>query len=159
MSYTVWTSKNRNLSEFCHHFPEGLVKCDNYKQCMSCVFADRIRMTNQRKSREYPLFWERDCLKQTKVGGGETFYNKAIVLSEDCMERLGIEKILFNQIAIAFGGCGCFVQNKVGPIDIYLLSDPNEKYLVYRNEVCGIPNDAAVKKWENLFFMGLRDYL
>ena len=111
-----------------------------------------------RSNTDIPLFCDRDCLRQTKAGGGETFYQKPIVLTEAVMERLGIEKTLFNQIAIAYGGSGVFVQNKVGAVDCFLFADKRKRFTIYRFEAYGIPNERAVEKYEKLFFMGLRGY-
>lgn len=158
MKYTVVTPRDKLSSEYCEHFPDGLVKCDNYHSCYLCTLADRIRATNAQKDTSLILFDNKNCLRQTPSGGGENFYNKPIVLTEKAMKRLHIEQSLFNQMAIAFGGAGCFPKNKASAIDCYLLSDPERVFIISRYETYGIPDMRAVEKYEELFFMGLRRY-
>ena len=156
MSYQILTAEQKRAEGYCTHFPNGFLNCDNYFDCCRCTVADRIRTTNNRKDRNFLLLNDRDCLRQTKSGGGETLYNKPIVLKEKAMERLGIEKTLFNQIAVAYDGPGVFVKNPGGEIDCYLFNDKDFKFTISRYETYGIPNMAAVEKWEELFFMGLK---
>ena len=158
MKINVYSSSIKAFKGFCIHFPEGLVTCKNNADCEKCELGDRIRLSNIRSNNSELLFSDRDCLRQTKAGGGETFYMKPIVLTEKAMERLGIKLNLYSQIAIAGGGCGCLVNNPVGPIDCYLLSDPKKVFTIYRHECYGIPSPRAVEKYEDLFFVGLRRY-
>ena len=158
MEHVILSRERKKSGGYCIHFPHGYVKCDNHYFCDKCLIADRIRISKVRGNSEIPLFCDRDCLRQTKAGGGENFYRKPIVLTEAAMERLCIEKTLFNQMAFAYGGSGVFVQNKVGAVDCFLLSDKEKKFTIYRFEAYGIPNERAVEKWEKLFFMGLRGY-
>lgn len=157
MKINVYADSKKAFRGFCVHFPEGYVKCERFN-CDFCELGDRIRLTNVRLHNKESLFSDRNCLRQTKAGGGETYYNKPIVLTEKAMERLGIQLNLYNQIAIAIGGSGCFVKNVSGAIDCCLFSDKNFTFTIYRFETYGIPDARAVEKYESLFFMGLREY-
>lgn len=97
----------------------------------------------------------KNVLRQTPKGGGETFFRRPIVLKEEAMERLGITKHLYYQIAIATGGPGCWIKNSAGFIDAYLYGDPGREILVYRHEVYGIPDEAAVERYNKLFLLKL----
>ena len=158
MKINVYSDSKRAFKGYCIHFPEGYVKCDRFS-CDLCELGDRIRLTNVRLHNNEMLFSDRNCLRKTKAAGGENFYNKPIVLTEKAMEQLGIKLNLYNQIAIAVGGSGCFAQNVSGAIDCFLLSDKNFTFTISRFDTYGIPDTRAVEKYEKLFFMGLRGYL
>ena len=158
MSYQVVTQKENYSSEFCDKFPDGLVRCISYHSCNYCTLADRIRVTNSRKDASVIFFDSKNCLRQTPAGGGENFYNKPLVLTEKAMEKYKIPKNLYNQIVVAYGGAGCFPKNKGSIIDVFLLADPERRFLITRHDVHGIPDMRAVEKYEKLFFMGLKRY-
>lgn len=158
MSYYTLTQLQKNTSEYCDKFPDGLVRCINYHCCYCCVLAERIRITNSSKDPAVILFDSHNCLRQTPAGGGENFYNKPLVLTEKAMEKYKIPKNLYNQIVVAYGGAGCFPKNKGSIIDVFLLSDPERRFMITRHDVHGIPDMRAVEKYEELFFMGLKRY-
>lgn len=140
----------------CKHFKHGNVECRNGFRCTNCEFADRVRADLAISYRDLPLFSYGDCLKQTPKGGGANWYKKPIILSPAVMARNGIEQSLFYQIAIAYDGSGVFAQNPSGPIDCYLLGNKQKKITISRRDAYGIPNEWAVRRYDELFFMGLK---
>ena len=143
--------RNKFIRGECYHFPSGYVMCENNYCCSSCAMAARIR----RNKTDLPLFCDRDALRQTPAGGGQTFYRKPVILCPSAMDRLGLEPLLINQIMIATDGPGVFVKNVVGMIDGYLFCDPTKKISVIRSECYGIPTPGAAKKYDEYFFLGL----
>ena len=138
----------------CPHLPNGYVVCFS-RHCDRCEIADRIRSLKARELGEASLFTKDNCLKQTLKDGGEIFYRRPVVLSYDVMKKLGLELNLLYQIAYAYDGCGCLPKNKVGPVDLHLFADETFKFTVQRFEILGVPNEAALKHYDRLFFMGL----
>ena len=142
-------------AKYCPYFTTGLVLCKNQKRCISCEFADRMRQSIVLRNKNLPLFVPSDALRQTKKGGGDTWWHFPIILSEEVMDRLGLEKNVFFQIAIAEGGGGVFKKNPVGPVDCHLFANPSKKFTISRNEAYGIPDERAVRRYDELFFMDL----
>jgi len=143
----------------CPHIRYGSVLCKNGFNCLFCEIADRIRISRSIECDDYPLFYWKDCLVQTKHAGGDCFYNKPLVLTEDAMDRLGIERSIYNQIVFAYGGPGVFLKNKGGQIDVYMVNDHSKKFVISRYETYGIPNPQTIEKYDELFFFGLKRYL
>ena len=140
----------------CMYFPHGYVNCKNNYNCALCEFADRMRKA---RPVNVPLFSWGDALPQTQKKGGDNFYYKPVILSSDALRRNNIEPTLANQIMIAVDGSGCFVKNKCGPIDGYLVAEPLKRITVSRNECYGIPNENAARKYDELFFYGISKIL
>ena len=145
----------RQTQEWCHQIPNGYVRCTNYHACAICELADRIRVNRARETKHLPLFYWRDALPQTKAKRGENWYRMPVILSPECMDRLKLEKNLINQIMVADGGPGCFKNNVAGEIDGYLLCDKSKRITVTRMECFGIPNERAVARYDEYFFLGL----
>ena len=158
MSYTLVSYKDKISSEYCDKFPDGLARCISGHYCNMCPLEDRIRINKSRSEISSILFDSKNCLRQTPAGGGENFYNMPLVLTEKAMDRYHVPKNLFNQIVVAYGGAGCFPKNKGSVIDVFLLADPERRFLITRYDIYGIPNMQAVEKYEELFFMGLKRY-
>ena len=66
---------------------------------------------------------------------------------------------LFNQIFIATDGAGMFSKFPGSQIDGYLLSDRRKIYTFGRQEFFGVPNERAVKRFEDLFLIDLNKYI
>ena len=145
----------KNKDYYCPHFPVGYVECRYPRDCQRCELGDRIRRSNAVATNNVPLFTYRDARRQTDKGGGAMWWNYPIILSEECMERLGFEKNIFFQIAVADTGSGVFLKNPTGPIDCHLFTNPSRKFTITRNEAYGIPNERAVELYDKLFFYDL----
>lgn len=144
----------RNYVHLCTHIPNTYINCYN-QDCSRCDIADRYRKQIMRADNHILLFRDKNCLRMTEKGGGLCFYQRPVVLKEKTMERLGIEVNLLHQIAIAYDGPGCLPKNVVGPVDIYLFLNPTRKFTVGRHELYGVPDEKAVKRYDDLFFMDL----
>ena len=140
---------------YCPHFLGGYVECYPPRHCSRCDFADRIRYDTAEKNKAELLFTGKDVLRQTEKGGGADWWHFPIILTEEAMDRLHIEKNLYYQIAIADGGPGVFLKNRFGYLDIHLLADPRKKYVISRGDAYGIPTAKAVRRYDSLFFMDL----
>lgn len=138
----------------CPHLPNGYLVCYAH-HCDHCEIADRIRSSNAREAKDVPLFEKNNCLRQTPKGGGEIFYKRPVVLSENAMKKYGLKLKLFYQLAFAYDGGGCLPKNTAGPVDIYLFADDTIKLTVLRFELLGVPNEDALKRYDKIFFMGL----
>ena len=152
--YHVDFEADRIKQGLCPHLPAGYLTCHD-RHCSTCEIADRIRATKAREHCDKPLFDKENCLRQNARDGGDIFFRRLVVLSEDVMKRLCIEKSLYYQIAYAYDGAGCLPKNKAGPVDIYLVADEKMRYTVYRYELLGIPNEDALRYYEKIFFMGI----
>ena len=147
--------KEDRFSNSCPHFTIGYVECRFPRDCSRCEFADRIRRDNAAKNNSFLLFGSKDARRQTEKGGGADWWHLPIILTENAMHRLGIEKNLFYQIAIADGGPGVFLKNGVAAVDCHLFADPSKQFTISRHEAYGVPNEHAVKRYDDLFFMDL----
>ena len=139
---------------FCPYFTTGYVECHS-RHCDRCEFADRIRVSRAIQERNIPLLTKDNCLRQTTKGGGDIFFRRPVVLSEDALKKYGIRQHLYYQMAFAYDGGGCLPKNTAGPVDVYLFADKERKFTVLRFELLGVPNEQTVKRYDNLFFMGL----
>ena len=140
--------------EYCKHFPSGYVYCSNYKDCERCELGDRIRRDKAMKSASV-IFSFSDARRQTEKANGDMWWHFPIILSPEAMLRLDIECNMFYQIAVADFGPGCFLKNPAGEIDCHLFANSCKRFTISRKEAYGIPTDAAVRKYDDLFFMGL----
>ena len=145
--------KDRTL---CPYFDLGMVKCYDQTACNRCEFGDRMRQSKLREASRLLLFCEKDVLRQTEKAGGDMWWTYPIVLREETMDRLGLERNLFFQIAVADGGPGVFLKNPVGEIDCHLFVNESKRFTITRKEAYGIPNENAVRKFDETFFMNLR---
>lgn len=143
----------------CPHFPYGYVECYYPRFCDRCELGDRIRRDRVTKAKSFPLFTHSDTLRQTDKGGGAMLWHYPIILTERALERLGIDKNVYNQIAVADGGPGVFLKNSAGEIDIHLFTDKEKIFTITRAETYGIPNENAVRRYDEWFFLGLRKYI
>ena len=143
----------------CPHIPYSAVKCKNGYNCLRCEIADRVRLTRKIDCSDVPLFYWRDCLAKTARYGGNNFYQKIIVLTEDALEKLSLEVNIFNQLAFAYAGAGCLPGNPGSQLDIYLVNDHSKKYTISRTDVYGVATDQTIDKYDSLFFLGLKKYL
>lgn len=151
----IFENRNKNLNGYCSQFPYGYVLCRNGYDCLRCTLGDRIRQDNAKKYADVPLFTYRDARKFTDKAKGATWWHYPIILSPEVMEQLGLECSIYNQIAIADGGGGVFAKNPVGYIDVYLFANPQKRFTITRNQSFGIPNAAAVRRYDELFFWDL----
>ena len=143
----------------CPHVPYSTVKCNNGYNCMRCEIADRVRIMRKNDCSDLPLFYWRDCIVRNSRYGGNNFYQKIILLTEEAMQRLGLEVNLYNQFVYAYDGPGCLPGNCGSQIDIYLCNDHSKKYTITRFETYGVPTEQTLEKFDDLFFLGLKKYL
>ena len=136
----------------CPHIPAGYLACYS-RHCETCEIADRIRASRAREMSSEKLFSKENCLKQNSRDGGDVFFRRLIVLSEDALKRLGIDKKLFYQLAYAYAGPGCLPKNTAGAVDIKLIADDSKCYTVYRFEILGVQNEDALKYYNKIFFL------
>lgn len=149
--------KNLNYNGKCRLlYPYSDVVCRMNYNCDYCSLAFDIRR-NQRQndSEDNVLFTWRDALKMTPKSNGLTFYRRPVILKPESMSRLGIKVNLINQIFFCDGGSGVFACNPAGMIDGYLVSDRKERYTITRHDVFGVPNEAAVQRYFDLYGINL----
>ncbi len=140
---------------YCPHFKNGFIACFD-RHCDRCALADRMRLSSAVNNKDILLFTERDALRQTPKGGGETWYKKYIIVSPAALEKHGITVNLYNQIAYAYDGSGCFIKNPCGYVDCILFSDMRVRFTICRHEAFGLPNPRAIERFDELFFMNLK---
>ena len=143
--------ENMRKDGYCLHLPDGLVFCEYQYRCDHCVVADRIRKNTGRVVCEIPLFGYRDARPQTPAPKGEVWFRKPVILSVEAMERLGLEKVLKNQIIIAEDGPGVFKQNVTGEIDAILYADLRVHVMVSRHECYGLPTRRACEVYDGYY--------
>lgn len=143
----------------CPRMPYAVVKCNNGFNCLRCEIADRVRLTIKNDCKDLPMFYWRDCILRTARYGGDDFYKKIIVLTEEAMTKIGVEVNIFNQLAFAYDGAGCFPKNPGSQLDIYLVNDHSKKYTICRTDVYGVATEQTINKYDALFFLGLKRYL
>lgn len=151
----IKVNRGKYRDTMCPYFKDGFVECAGYRDCKRCDIGQRIRRDNVLRHNNYPLFSWRDARRNTEKGRGQNWWHFPIILSEEVMEKLGLEKNLFFQIAIAEGGGGVFHHNPCGEIDCHLFVNPSKKFTIGRHEAYGIPDERAVAKFDELFFMDL----
>lgn len=144
----------------CVRIPYYTGGCRYNHQCSCCAIAERFRQSN-RESTEIKgeLFGYCDVLPKTPKGGGIEYVYKPLILKPEAMEAHGIKLELFNQIFIATDGAGMFSKFPGSQIDGYLLSDRRKIYTFGRQEFFGVPNERAVKRFEDLFLIDLSKYI
>ena len=140
----------------CILYPESWVPCERWHNCTGCDVAGRYRANV--KPGVHPLLSHSDALPQTK-SGCSVFLNKALILKPEAMKRLGLEEDLKYQIVIPFPSPGLFPSNPTGFIDCRFLCEDLRTFTVYRNEVYGVPNAAAVRKYDDIYFLNLKRYV
>ena len=134
--------------------------CRYAHDCWRCPLANRVKNSNREFTRESgELFGYYDVLPKTPKGGGIEYVYKPLILKPEAMEAHGIELELFNQIFIATDGAGMFSKFPGSQIDGYLLSDRRKIYTFGRQEFFGVPNERAVKRFEDLFLIDLNKYI
>lgn len=151
----IFENRNKNLNGYCSKFPYGYVLCKNGYDCLRCTFGDDVRKDNVKRFSDVPLFTEKDARRQTLNDKGDCFWHYPVILKPETLEDLGFEKNVFFQIAIAEGGAGVFSKNPVGYLDCCLFSNPAKKFTICRHNVFGIPNSAAVRRFDEMFFLDL----
>lgn len=156
MAFKIENRRPSVFVRYCEQLPNGYLICEQYGQCDRCEVADRIRGENKIK-KDVPLFDWRDALPQTP-SGCKDFCGMPLILKPSAMERLRIEPFLINQIMIAIPSPGCLPSNPAGEIDGYLLCDPRRSFTVSRMECYGVPNTAAVKRFDEIYFLRLCRY-
>lgn len=139
--------------------PYGVVDCDCNYHCDLCFLAYDIRK-NKREQRldDALLFSWRDTLKMTPKGGGLNWYRRPVILKPDSMRAKGITVNLINQILFCDDGSGCFACNPAGMVDGFLVIDRKERYTFTRHDIYGVPNEAAVAKYYELYGIDLNNF-
>ena len=144
---------------FCPNFPYGYVECRNGFDCMRCTFGDRVRKDVVKRIADVPLFSYRDVRNYTVRQKGADWWHYPIILSSETLEALELEKNIYYQLAVADSGSGVFHKNPMGYIDIYLYANPQKRFTITRNQALGIPNCAAVRRYDELFFWDLAGHI
>ncbi len=145
-----------NLEEgYCTRFPNAYVWCHRGFHCYACDLADRLR---ENVPENVALFSYRDACPTTPSGVRQ-WADLPVILSPEAMDRLGLKKILLNQIVIAELSPGCLHQNPHGEIDCFLFADPTKKMIVNRSECFGVPNTRAVERFDKIYFLNLHKYI
>ncbi len=138
---------------YCKFFPYGYVPCN--KGCDKCFYKFLHYRNENIKRNEGVLFTWHDALNQTKKEGGDVWLRSPIILSKECVERLGLDKNMFYQIAVAISGPGCYKKEPVGIIECCLYVAGGKQFTITRNEAYGIPNGFACRRYDELFYSGL----
>ena len=144
----------------CVRIPYYTGGCRHNHQCNRCTIAERFRQSNREFTEiKGELFGYYDVLPKTPKGGGIEYVYKPLILKPEAMEAHGIKLELFNQIFIATDGAGMFSKFPGSQIDGYLLSDRRKIYTFGRQDFFGVPNERAVKRFEDLFLIDLNKYI
>lgn len=140
----------------CIMIPYLRATCKYSHDCRSCDIADRVRFNSREFTKKTAeLFWPFDVLPKTPKGGGLEYLRKPLILKPEAMECLGIEVELYNQIFIPTGGAGMFSNFPGSQIDGYIVNDRRKIYTISRHDVYGVANEAAVKRFKDLFLIDL----
>ena len=141
--------------------PHVDVKC-YYHNCNLCDIADRYRKNVCDHTKTFStLFDHTDVLRKTVNGGGLEYVYRPVILKPEAMKAKGIEVCLFNQILVTTDGGGMFSHNPGSELDGYLVSDRYRTKTIYtfgRQDVYGVPNEQAVKRFKELFLIDLRRF-
>ena len=144
----------------CVRIPYYTGGCRYEHHCNRCAIAERFRQSNREFTEiKGELFGYYDVLPKTPKGGGLEYVYKPLILKPEAMEAHGIKLELFNQIFVATDGAGMFSEFPGSQIDGYLLSDRRKIYTFGRQEFFGVPNERAVKRFEDLFLIDLNKYI
>ena len=144
-----------NKSE-CFMIPYLRTTCNYSHNCCRCDIADRVRFNSREFTKKtFELYWPCDVLRKTEKGGGLDYLYKPLILKPEAMERLGIEVELYNQIFIPTSGAGMFSNFPGSQFDGYILNDRRKIYTISRHDVYGVANEAAVKRYKDLFLIDL----
>ena len=134
-------------------------RCFNSYRCYSCGYFEEHILNIHRLFCDELLFGYYDVLPKTPKGGGIEYVYRPLILKPEAMEAHGIKLELFNQIFVATDGAGMFSKFPGSQIDGYLLSDRRKIYTFGRQEFFGVPNERAVKRFEDLFLIDLSKYI
>lgn len=134
--------------------------CRDDHDCERCQFADSVRKDRiERNKHEGELFDHNDVRLMTPKGNGRDWYLMPIIAKPDTLRRAGIDVNMYNQIFITTSGAGMFYANAGSELDGYFLSDRSKIFSFGRQDFYGIPNDKAVSRYEDLFFIDLKRYM
>ena len=132
--------------------PYSKVECKHLYECEYCDVCFRIRQNRAEVVLDDNfLFDHRDVLPHTPKGGGSDWYKRPVILKPDAMRREGITVNLINQIMFADGGSGVFKHNPSGMVDGFLVVRKTERYTFFRNDIYGVPNEAAARRYYELY--------
>ena len=145
--------KDLNFNGYCRLLlPYARVECRFNYLCDCCDVCYNIRKNKMETVVDDAfLFDHRDVIPGTPKYGGGNWYKRAVILKPGAMRREGITVNLINQLLFAYGGSGVFAHNLSGMVDGFLLSDRSKEYTFFRNDIYGIPNEDAVRKYYDLY--------
>ena len=136
--------------------PCGDIECRLNYHCDYCETAFIIRQNKRVETiADDQLFRWSDALKMTPKGDGLSWYKRPVILKPDTMRRLNIPVNLINQIFFCDSGSGVFACNPAGMIDGFLVIDRQERHILSRHDVYGVPNASAMQRYKDLFGIDL----
>lgn len=148
---------NRISRSLCYRNPYLSVRCDFGFRCDRCTVADGIRSENINKiSSNGFLFDQYDTLPKTPKFDGANYLYRPLVLSVESLKARSIDVNAYNQIVVSVDGAGMYSPGC--ELDCYFVSSPGKIYTFSRGEILGVPNEKAIKKFNELFFIDLRQY-
>ena len=145
--------KDLNFNGYCRMLlPHARVECKMNYICDCCDVCFTIRKNIiETPTDESFLFDHRDIIPMTPKFGGGNWYRRPVILKPEAMRREGITVNLINQIMFARGGSGVFAHNLSGMVDGVLVADMRKEYTFFRNDIYGIPNNEAARKYRELY--------
>ncbi len=146
--------------ELCYKIPYTTLACRNGHDCARCEIADSIRKVRIEKNKDNSeLFFWNDVRPATPMGGGRSWIYMPVISKPETLKKAGLEVNMYNQIFITTDGLGMFFGNDGSELDGYFLAEPNKVYTFGRQDFYGIPNDKAVRRYEELFLIDLKRYM